>query len=81
MLALKRQFITDATGQPVAVILPIEEFRLVAEVLAQRLATASIDAQLQLLQQAPTDHQFLADLTESMEAFAVTDQEWWEPPA
>ena len=36
---LKRQFITDAAGNPVAVILPIEEFDLVKEILDQRFPT------------------------------------------
>jgi hypothetical protein len=34
---LKRQFITDASGNPVGVILPLEEYALVEETLKQRL--------------------------------------------
>ncbi len=34
--ALKRQFITDAVGNLVGVILPLEEFALVEEILEQR---------------------------------------------
>lgn len=33
---LKRQYITDAYGTPVGVILPIEEFALVRDLLEQR---------------------------------------------
>ncbi len=36
---LKRQFITDAAGNPVGVILPLEEFVLVEEILDQRFPT------------------------------------------
>lgn len=32
---LKRQFITDSAGEPVAVILPIKEFALVKEIIEQ----------------------------------------------
>jgi len=38
-IILKRQFITDAAGKPVGVILPLEEFALVEEILEQRLPT------------------------------------------
>jgi hypothetical protein len=34
-LVLKRQLITDATGKPVGVILPLEEYRLVEAILDQ----------------------------------------------
>jgi hypothetical protein len=43
---LKRQFITDAAGNPVAVILPMEEFDLVKEILDQRLPTLNEDGTL-----------------------------------
>lgn len=81
MLAIKRQFITDAAGHPIAVILPLEEFALVADLLEQRLTERQSDPRLVLLQEAAKDRQFLDDLEESMQAFAPADQEWWEPPA
>ena len=38
-IVLKRQFITDSAGEPVAVILPIEEFALVRELIEQSFPT------------------------------------------
>jgi hypothetical protein len=42
---LKRQFISDAAGTPVGVILTMEEYTLVADTLEQRLM-ARLDAKL-----------------------------------
>jgi hypothetical protein len=41
MTVLKRQFIKDAEGNPVGVILPLEEFVLVEELLDQHFPTPS----------------------------------------
>jgi hypothetical protein len=78
MTVLKRQYITDLDGKPIAVILPLEEFDLVADFLTAQLATQHLDAQLRQMEAAPDDALFLADLTESMTAFEHTDAEWWE---
>lgn len=75
---LKRQFITDAGGQPVAVILPLSEFALVKDVLEQRLTSSAPADKLGLMQQAANDPLFMADLRETMTAFATTDAEWRE---
>ncbi len=75
---LKRQFITDAAGDPIGVILPLEEFALVEEILAQRPATASEAARLDQMAQAVLAPPFVADLRETMAAFAGVDAEWWE---
>jgi hypothetical protein len=37
-LVLKRQLITDATGKPVGVILPLEEYTLIEAILDQNFA-------------------------------------------
>jgi hypothetical protein len=77
---LKRQYITDASGNPIGVILPLEEFTLVADTLEQRLAT-QLDEKLRQLEQAPHDPLFMADLDETMAAYESVDAEWWERPA
>jgi hypothetical protein len=76
---LKRQYITDAMGNPIGVILPIEEFALVEEVLEQRLLTSNEVDKLNQMEQAVRDPLFMADLHETMAAFAEADAEWWEP--
>jgi hypothetical protein len=40
MTMLKRQFITDTMGNPIAVILPLEEFVLIEQTLEQRLQSS-----------------------------------------
>ncbi len=77
--ALKRQFITDAAGNPVGVILPLEEFVLVKEILEQRFPSPGEADELDRMEQAPRDPLFMADLHETMTAFAGVDAEWWEP--
>lgn len=76
---LKRQFITDAAGNPIGVILPLEEFTLVEEILEQRFPTPSETDKLTQMEQAATDPLFMADLREAMSDFAKADAEWWEP--
>ena len=67
---LKRQFITDASGNPIGVILPLPEFALVQEVLEQHLASSPETSKLEQMKQAANDHLFMADLRETMLAFA-----------
>jgi hypothetical protein len=78
-IVLKRQFIADAAGNPVGVILPLEEFALVEEILEQRLPTPGEASKLAHMEQAANDPLFMADLRETMSAFAGVDAEWWEP--
>ena len=75
---LGRQFITDAAGNPVGVILPLEEFALVEEILEQRFPTPGEATKLDQMEQAANDPLFMADLRETMSAFAGVDAEWWE---
>jgi len=75
---LRRQFITDAAGNPVGVILPLEEFVLVEEILEQRFPAPSETDKLDQMEQAANDPLFMADLRETMSAFAGVDAEWWE---
>ena len=77
---LKRQFITDEEGNPIAVILPLEEFALVKDILDQRSQTTDEADKLAQIEQAAQDPLFMADLRETMSAFAKADAEWWEPP-
>lgn len=76
---LKRQFITDAAGNPVAVILPLDQFALVEEILEQQFPATNDVEKLERMRQAADDPLFLADLHETMSAFAEADAEWWEP--
>lgn len=78
MTVLKRQFITDTTGKPIGVILPFEEFALIAELLEQRLQQEAHEMKLRQMELAVQDPQFLADLTETMTAFHTIDTEGWE---
>ena len=76
---LKRQFITDAAGNPVGVILPLEEFALVEGTLRQHLPVPSTADKLAQMEQAANDILFMTDLHEAMSAFARIDAQWWEP--
>ena len=79
MPALKRQFITDVAGEPIGVILPLEEYSLVADILDRRL-DAEVDEKLRQMERAPADPLFIADLTDTMAVFEHVDAEWWEQP-
>lgn len=73
---LQRQFINDSTGNPVAVILPIEEYAALRPLLEQgELETQQKIAEMEL---AANDPFFLADLADVMNAFAAADGDWWE---
>ena len=76
---LKRQFIADAAGNPIGVILPLEEFVLVEETLKQRLLCPGTADKLAQMEQAANDVLFMSDLREAMSAFAGADAQWWEP--
>lgn len=78
MATLKRQFITDAAGTTIGILLPIDEFALVAETLEQRIAGQRTEALLRQMEAAAHDPLFLADLTEAMADLAPGDADWWE---
>jgi hypothetical protein len=81
MISIQRQFIFDATGVSIGVILPMEEFALVKDILEERLDSATDeheDEMLQLMTQAAFDPLFLADMNEVMSDFSHVDSEWWE---
>ncbi|MEZ4635264.1 MAG: hypothetical protein R2856_09890 [Caldilineaceae bacterium] len=69
MLDIKRQFITDSDGNPVAVILPIQEFALIEEALEKQTYARIEDDKLALILEAAQDPLYLADLDETMSAF------------
>jgi hypothetical protein len=75
---LKRQFITDSAGKPVGVILPLEQFAVVEEILEEQFPVTNDVEKLERMRQAAHDPRFLADLHETMSAFAEADAEWWE---
>jgi hypothetical protein len=76
---LRRQFITDAGGNPVGVILPLEEFALVEDTLKQRLPVSGAANKLVQMDQAANDDLFMDDLREAMIAFAGADAQFGEP--
>ena len=75
---VKRQIIRDAEDNPIAVILPIEEFVLVEDLLDKQSRTKDDAEKLAKMKQAAKDPLFLADLRDTMTAFADADAEWWE---
>jgi len=77
--ALKRQYIRDSEGNPVGVILPLEEFALVEETLTQLLLVPSTTSKLAQIEKAVNDDLFMADLCETMNAFEQVDAQWSEP--
>ena len=70
---LKRQFIRDAGGNPIGVILPIEEYVRVAPLLDERLIDDQDKERLEQIEYAVRDPLFLADLRETMAAYEVAD--------
>ena len=79
MITLKRQFITDAVGNPIGVILPLEEYALVEKMLTELTQPLDMADKLDQMEQAAGDTLFMADLHETMSAFDEVDTEWWEP--
>ncbi|MBM4457460.1 MAG: hypothetical protein FJ011_06785 [Chloroflexi bacterium] len=76
---LARQVIKDTLGQPIAVLLPIEEYALVRPILESR--EQELAGKVHEMELAARDPLFLADLRETMAAFEVADAEWWEHSA
>jgi hypothetical protein len=77
MATLKRQFINDENGKPVAVILPFSEYIMVKDLLDH----APYADKLRLMEQAITDERFMTDLQSTMLDFRHVDAEWWEQDA
>ncbi len=78
-IRLKRQIITDDVGNPVGVVLPLDEYARVKEILDDAITENSESAKIKQMMGAVEDPLFMADLKESMSAFANSDAEWWEP--
>lgn len=76
---LQRQFIRDARGNPIGVILPLEEYARIAPLLEDRDVIDQEAVMLQQIEYAARDPQFLADLRETMVAYEIADAQWWEP--
>ncbi len=75
MTTLQRQFLTDIKGEPIGIILPLEEYKLVEPILKQR--TNDLE-KLKQMEQATHDARFMTDLHEVMSDFMAVDAEWWE---
>lgn len=76
-MVLKRQFITDTEGNPIGIILPLTDYALVEPILAQHETALAADKVAQM-EKAVQDPLFMADLQDTMMAFAEVDGEWWE---
>ena len=76
---LRRQYIRDAGGNAIGVILPIEEYNRVASLLEERFVDDPDKERLEQIEYAVRDPLFLADLRETMAAYEVADAQWWEP--
>jgi hypothetical protein len=74
---LARQYIRDVGGNPVGVILSLEEFEQFQTLVEQR--ELEVAAKVSQMKDAATDPAFLADLEDTMAAFGAADAEWWEP--
>jgi hypothetical protein len=81
---LQKQFIIDARGRQIGVILPIEDYMQVEPILRQYEQSSRNDIteteqeKLRMIERAASDPLFLADLQEMMNAFEHVDAEWWE---
>ena len=71
------QFVTDADGNKVAVILPIEEYEEMLEGLQTPTTAAApgLEEKLAAMREAASDELYLADLNEAAEDFIHTDAE------
>jgi hypothetical protein len=70
---ITKTFIQDDEGHLIAVVLPIEQYNLIKDFLEN-----DEERKLQEMEQAIYDARFMADLQETMAAFAAVDAEWWE---
>jgi hypothetical protein len=81
---LSKQFITDAQGRQIGVILPIDDYKLVEPILRQHeqndqsSTKETEEEKLRQIERAALDPLFLADLQEVMKDFSHIDTEWWE---
>ncbi len=74
----RHQFVTDAEGNQVGVILPLKEFELLEETLNRRVHVHSKADKLAQMEEAANDEMFMADLCDTMSAFSTTDAQWTE---
>jgi len=75
---LKRQIITDSEGNPIGVILPMDEYLMIEQNLPKIGPHSDVNEKLKRLHRAIEDPLFMTDLEESMVSFTSVDDEWWE---
>jgi hypothetical protein len=78
---LKRQYITDADGTPVGIILPIEEFALVQDILEQRFPSAKEtdqEAQTGLVGRSIRDAEFFGMWADRKDMADQSSRDWLE---
>ena len=75
---LKRQIITDSEGNPIGVILPMNEYLMIEKNLPKIGPHFDVNEKLKRLNSAVIDPLFMTDLEESMVSFTSADDEWWE---
>ncbi len=81
MTLLKRQFITDAEGNPVGVILPLEEFALVEDLLEQHFPTSGETTKGQRaepLERSVRDAEYFGMWADREDMRGLSSREWLE---
>ena len=78
IINLKRQIITDNDGNPVGIILPLDEYDRIKKLLNSKNREDEEEDKLRLIKKAANDPLFLADLEETMAVYQQVDTEWWE---
>jgi hypothetical protein len=78
IINLKRQIITDNDGNPVGIILPLDEYDRIKKLLNSKNREVEEEDKLRLIKKAANDPLFLADLEETMSVYQQVDTEWWE---
>lgn len=78
---LKRQFITDSSGEPVAVILPIDEFALVREIIEQSFPAtheASVTDQTLKAHSPVQESEYFGMWADRQDMHGLSSREWLE---
>jgi hypothetical protein len=81
MTVLKRQFITDAEGNPVGVILPLEEFVLVEDLLEQHFPTSvapTVGEQAKRTEHSVREAEYFGMWADRQDMQGLSSREWLE---
>lgn len=81
MASIQRQIIRDTAGTPIGVLLPMEDYAAVKDILEAETKPNELktnEEKVEMMKRAAKDPLFLADLEDTMHAFRHVDAEWWE---